>query len=394
MKLSLQDLEPEGKRVLMRVDFNVPMNEKGIVIDDTRIKSSLPSIQYILKKGGILILMSHFGRPKGKVVPSLSLRPVAKRLSELMDQEVLLAPDSVGDEVEQLVKSLSPGQVLMLENLRFHKGEEHPNQEENFAEKLASLGDCYVNDAFGAAHRSHASITELPKFFPKMSAMGFLMEREVFSLSQVALTPKRPFYAIIGGAKIGTKLGILDALIEKIDSIFIGGGMAYTFLRALALQIGDSISDDAMLPDARAFLKACTDKAIQVHLPKDHLITNGEEIKIALAKDGIPEGFKGMDIGPQTVEEWAILLTKGSTIFWNGPMGVYENPNFSEGTKRIAQNLSMVSGDVIVGGGDSVAAVTELKLEKTFTHLSTGGGASLEFIEFGHLPGIDALTPK
>ena len=394
MKLSLQDLDIKGKKVLMRVDFNVPLNEAGMITNDARIQASLPSIEYVLAQGGALILMCHFGRPKGKVDPNLSLRPVAQHLSSILERDVMLAPDSVGSEVESIAKNLQSGEVLLLENLRFHRGEEHPDEEPEFAENLAKLGDIYVDDAFGAAHRSHSSIVGITKFFPKASAMGFLMEKEVSYLSQVVLNPKRPFYAIIGGAKVGSKLGVLNSLSQKIDGIFIGGGMSFTFFKAMGLSIGDSICDDEMIDKAKSFLKICEEKAIQVYLPKDLVVTDDQDIQITLSKDGIKDGWMGMDIGPQTVEEWTPLLSKGATIFWNGPMGVFEEPSFAHGTERLAQNLSTMSGDVIVGGGDSVAAISDLELEKSFAHLSTGGGASLEFIEFGHLPGIDALTPK
>lgn len=394
MKLSLQDLDIKGKKVLMRVDFNVPLNAAGMITNDARIQASLPSIEYVLAQGGSLILMCHFGRPKGKIDPNLSLRPVAQYLSNILERDVMLAPDSVGSDVESIAKNLQVGEVLLLENLRFHKGEEHPDEDPEFAENLAKLGDVYIDDAFGAAHRSHSSIVGITKFFPKTSAMGFLMEKEVSYLSQVVLNPKRPFYAIIGGAKVGSKLGVLNSLSQKIDGIFIGGGMSFTFFKAMGLFIGDSICDDEMIDKAKSFLKICEEKAIQVYLPKDLVVTDGQDIQITLSKDGVKAGWKGMDIGPQTVEEWAPLLSKGATIFWNGPMGVFEEPSFAHGTERLAQNLSTMSGDVIVGGGDSVAAISDLKLEKSFAHLSTGGGASLEFIEFGHLPGVDALTPK
>ncbi len=393
-KLSLQDLDLKGKKVLMRVDFNVPLNENGSISDDTRIVLALPSIEYILKRGGALILMSHFGRPKGKVDLSYSLKPCRERLSILLEKEVSLAPDCVGAETEELVNHLIPGEVLLLENLRFHVGEEHPEKDPEFAENLAKLGDVYVDDAFGAAHRSHASIVAITKHFPKKSAMGFLMEKEFSYLSQIVLTPKRPFYAIIGGAKIGSKIGVFDALAKKIDAIFIGGGMAFTFFKAKGLSIGDSICDDEKLDEAKKILKECDEKSIQVYLPLDVVITNDAETQMILTKDGIPEGWKGMDIGPKTVEKWSENLQKGATIFWNGPMGVFEEAVFAHGTNRLAQNLSTMPGDVIVGGGDSLAAISGLKLQKSFTHLSSGGGALLEFIEKGALPGIDALTNK
>ncbi|MCB1107621.1 MAG: phosphoglycerate kinase [Chlamydiia bacterium] len=392
MKLSLRDLDIKGKKVLMRVDFNVPLNQSGEITDDTRIRASLPSIKYVLEQGGILILMSHLGRPKGKVDPQYSLRPVAQYLSDLLEEEVLLAPDCVGTDVEKIVKTLKPGEILLLENLRFHEGEEHPEEDLGFAKKLAALGDVYVDDAFAAAHRNHASIVDVTHYFPNASAMGFLMEKEIASLSQIVLNPTHPFFAIIGGAKIGTKLGVLSALAQKIDGIFIGGGMAFTFLKAMGIEVGSSICDNSKLADARAFLQTCKEKEIKVHFPKDLVITNDEKIQIILTDDGIKQGWKGMDIGPQTVEEWTKLLNKGETIFWNGPMGVFEEPSFAHGTHRLAQNLANMSAKVIIGGGDSIAAVNQMKLEKKFTHLSSGGGASLEFIEFGHLPGIDHLT--
>ena len=392
MKLSLRDLTIEGKVVLMRVDFNVPLNEAGEITSDARIQASLPSIQYVLEKGGALILMAHLGRPKGRVNEKLSLKPVAKHLSDLIDREVMFAPDCVGKNVETIASHLKQGDVLLLENLRFHQGEEYPEEDKAFGEKLARLGNLYVNDAFGAAHRNHASIVEVPLFFPNKSAMGFLMEKEVSFLSQVVLHPKRPFYAIIGGAKIGTKLGALKALTQKINAIFIGGGMAFTFLKAQGVSIGASICDDALVKEARVFLKTCAEKAIQVHLPKDIVITDDTDIQTVSIKEGIPDGWKGMDIGPETIEEWSTLLVKGTTIFWNGPMGVFEEHSFSHGTKRLAQNLSTINGKVIVGGGDSVAAISSLHLQKSFAHLSTGGGASLEFIEHGTLPGIEKLT--
>lgn len=388
MKLSLQDLDLTGKRVLMRVDFNVPQNDDGTISDDTRIRMALPSIEYVLSQGAALILMSHFGRPKGSPNPTFSLKPCAERLSELLGKEVKLI------NPYEKAKDVKIGEVVLLENLRFHEGEEHPEKDPSFAKSLAELGDIYVNDAFGTAHRKHASTAVITQFFPKKSAMGFLMEKEVSFLSQVVISPKRPFYAILGGAKISSKIGVLESLLQKIDAIFIGGGMAFTFLKLQGIEIGDSLCDDAMIEKAKAFLKGCEEKAIQVHLPKDIVITNDQENQVVLAKDGIPAGWKGMDIGPKTLEEWVVSLDKAATIFWNGPMGVFEVPAFANGTNRLAQNLSTLSASVIVGGGDSVAAINALHLEKNFAHISTGGGAALEYIEHGHLPGIDALTNK
>lgn len=388
MKLSLQDLDIQGKKVLMRVDFNVPLHPDGSISDDTRIRLTLPSIEYVLNQGGALILMSHFGRPKGIPNPAFSLKPCAERLSQLLRKEVRLIATYAQ------AKEIHPGEVVLLENLRFHEGEEHPEKDPSFAKSLAELGDIYVNNAFGTAHRNHASTAVITEYFPKKSAMGFLMEKEVSFLSQVVISPKRPFYAILGGAKVSSKIGVLESLIQKIDAIFIGGGMAFTFLKVQGISIGDSICDDALIEKAQAFLKGCLEKAIQVHLPVDIIITNGTENQVVLVKEGIPSGWKGMDIGPKTLEQWVPLLEKAATIFWNGPMGVFEDPAFASGTNRLAQNLSTLSGNVIVGGGDSVAAINALHLEKNFAHISTGGGASLEFIEYGHLPGIDALTNK
>ena len=388
MKLSLQDLELKGKKVLMRVDFNVPLKVDGTVSDDTRIRLTLPSIEYILSQGASLILMSHLGRPKGTPQPSLSLKPCAMHLSQLLKINIPLITSY------EHAKSIQLGEVVLLENLRFHEGEEHPEHDPQFAKSLAELGDIYINDAFGSAHRKHASTTIITNYFPKLSAMGFLMEKEVSFLSQIALTPKHPFYAILGGSKITSKIGVLDALTPKIDAIFIGGGMAFTFLKVLGTSIGDSIFDEALLDKADSFLKTCYEKAIQVHLPKDIVITDGDTNQTILVKEGIPNGWKGVDIGPKTLEEWSQALQGGSTIFWNGPMGIFEIPAFAQGTKGLAQKLASLPATVIVGGGDSVAAVHAAHLEKNFAHISTGGGASLEYIEYGHLPGIDALTNK
>ncbi|MBF5058731.1 phosphoglycerate kinase [Candidatus Neptunochlamydia vexilliferae] len=389
MTLSIKDLDLKGKKVLMRVDFNVPIDPHGNITDDTRIRLAIPSIQYALDQEATVILMSHFGRPDGKINPELSLKPCADRLSELLERGVELAPDCVGEEVKHIASQLGAGEVLLLENLRFHKGEQYPEKEPAFAKELSELGDVYVNDAFGSAHRKHSSTFAITQFFPEKSAMGLLVESELSFLSRIVLEPKRPFYAIIGGAKIGTKLGVLKALLKKIDALFIGGGMAFTFLKGEGISIGDSICDDEKLEEGKQLLEMCRKKGIEVYLPEDFVITNGKSVQINRT---IPQGWKGMDIGPKTVENWSAKLEKGVTIFWNGPMGVFEEKPFSHGTHRLAQNLSMTKGTVIVGGGDSIAAINLLGLEKGFAHLSTGGGATLEFIEYGHLVGIDALS--
>ena len=378
-KLTLKDLSLKGKRVLMRVDFNVPS-----IADDSRIIASLPSIQYILNQGASLVLMSHLGRPKGKD-PSLSLAPCAKRVGELLHKPVQMAPDCIGPVVEKMAKALQPGQILLLENLRFHAGEEA--QDPEFVAGLAKLGDCYVNDAFGTAHRAHASTAAIAKYFPGKSAMGFLMEKEIKALSPLLSNPGRPFYAIIGGAKISSKIGVIQKLLERVDGLFIGGAMAFTFLKAQGITIGNSMCED---------LK--TVPKGNIHLPIDLVIadafSNDAKRQTVPTQQGIPPGWQGMDIGPQTVAAWGRLLKPAATIFWNGPVGVFEMPNFAAGTRKVAELLANSKAMTVVGGGDSVAAVEQMGLGDKMTYLSTGGGASLEFLEFGHLPGIDALSDK
>lgn len=387
-KLTLKDLSLAGKRVLMRVDFNVPM-ENGKITDDSRIRASLPSIRYVLDQGASLILMSHLGRPKGKDL-SASLKPCAERLSELLKKRVTMAPDCVGPEVEQLASALQPGQVLLLENLRFHPGEEAPEKDPKFVEGLAKLGDCYINDAFGTAHRAHASTAVIAKYFPGKAAMGFLIEKELEELSPLVKGPKRPFFAIIGGAKISSKIGVIKSLLNSVDGLFIGGAMAFTFLKAKGIEIGASPCEDP---------KTIQDLPLgKIHLPLDLVVadafSNDANKKIVSANEGIPSGWQGMDIGPKTMAAWSAQLQTGATIFWNGPLGVFEMANFATGTRKIAETLAHSNAKTIIGGGDSVAAIEQMGLADRFSHLSTGGGASLELIEFGHLPGIDALSNK
>ena len=391
---SLQSMDLKEKRVLVRVDFNVPLDKTGKITDDTRIKQALPTIEYLVKQDAKVILLSHLGRPKGKKDESLSLRPCADRLGELLQKDVKLAPDCIGKATQTLVMAMKPGDVVLLENLRFHKEEEHPD--EQFAEGLAELGEVYVDDAFATAHRKHTSTYCLPSLFENKAAGGFLMEKEVNHLSPLVLQPKRPFYAILGGAKIESKLGVLNALLSKVDGLFIGGGMAFTFMKASGIPIGNSLCDDHLLDEARRIMQQCQEKAIKFYLPKDILVGRGftdeAELECVPVKDGLPDGWQGMDIGEETVKEWSETLKSAATVFWNGPMGIFEFEEFANGTKGIAEALANLDGDTIVGGGDSVAAVNQLGLSKNFTHISTGGGAALEFIEHGHLPGIDILS--
>jgi phosphoglycerate kinase len=393
--LTLKDLNLKGKRVLMRVDFNVPLDKQGEIVDDTRIREALPSIQYILEQGGSLVLMSHLGRPKGRD-PSLSLAPCARRLGELLSAPVAFIGDCIGEEVERKAKELKMGSVLLLENVRFYPAEEKPDSDPLFAEKLSKLGDFYVDDAFGAAHRRHSSTYTIVKSFsPGRAAIGLLMEKEMRAFDSLLVHPKRPFYAMIGGAKISSKIGVLTALISKVDALFVGGAMAYTFFKAKGIDVGASLFEKDFIETAQKIMDECSAKQVPLFLPIDHVIAEAEGSKIETqpTSQTVPTGWKGMDIGPLTVKEWSKAFSKAATIFWNGPLGVVERPPFAVGTNAIAHALANLSAvNRIVGGGDSVAAINALHLAEKFTHISTGGGASLEYLELGHLPGIDILT--
>lgn len=394
--MRLTDLPIYGKKVLLRVDFNVPIDGEGNIKDDTRIKAALPTIQYILDQGASVIIMSHLGRPKGEIKMEFSLAPCATRLEELLKKPINMAPDCIGKKVEKMTEKLQPGEILLLENLRFHAAEEKPEQDSSFAKQLADLGDFYVNDAFGTAHRAHSSTAIIAQYFKGQCAPGLLMEREIEFLQDHFTNPQRPFYAIVGGAKVSTKLGVLKALLEKVDALFIGGGMAFTFFKAKGLPIGDSLLEEPLLKDATEFLRLADQKKIPVYLPKDLVIAkefkNDSPKKVILATQGIPDGWQGMDIGPITRTEWVNTLRNAKMIFWNGPLGVFEFSHFAEGTHAIAAALAQHLAITIAGGGDSVAAINQLDLAKEFNHISTGGGATLEFIEQGHLPGINALN--
>ncbi len=397
-KLLLSDLNFRDKCVLVRVDFNVPLNEKGEITDATRIRKCLPTIETILMRGGKVILMSHLGRPKGKRDPKFSLTPCYEALKKLLPCEVFFSPDCIGKEAETLASRLQTSQVLLLENLRFHAAEEKPDTDPTFAKQLAKLGDLYVNDAFGAAHRKHSSTATITQYFPNCAGMGLLMEAEVRFLTQILSEPKRPFYALIGGAKISSKIGVLTSLLQKVDELFIGGGMAYTFLKAQGINIGSSLVENDLVPTAKDILNSSAQKNITLHLPEDLVIAdrfaNDASKKTIAVSDGIPQKWEGMDIGPKTAQKWSKEFEKCATFFWNGPVGVFEFPNFAKGTHVIAKALAENPATTIVGGGDSLAAVNQLGISQKFSHISTGGGASLEFIEFGHLPGIDTLSNK
>lgn len=394
-KLSLRECLIKGKKVLIRVDFNVPLDKEGRITDDSRIVASLPSIKYVLDQGGSAILMSHLGRPKNGPTPELSLKPCADALSSLLHREVLFAPDCVGPEVERLARSLKPGQVLLLENLRFYAAEEAPEKNPLFAEQLAGLGDLYVNDAFGTAHRVHSSTAAITQFFPEKSAAGFLLEKEIQFLGGALMNPQRPFHAIIGGSKISSKIGVLKALIKSVDVLLIGGGMAYTFFKATGISIGDSICEDAYLQEAVEVMDAAKAANVLLLLPSDNVVVSKTGVvQTVETKEGIPAGFKGADIGPKTIADFLKTLKQAKTILWNGPLGIFEDPRFASGTEAVAQALPSIDAITIVGGGDSIAAIHKAGVADKITHLSTGGGASLEYIEQGTLPGIEALTEK
>lgn len=396
-KISLADLQLQGKKVLMRVDFNVPIDKEGAIVDDARIVAALPSIRFVIEHGGALILMSHLGRPKAeKYDPQLSLKPCATRLSELLNLPVIMAPDCVGEEVNKLVDALHPGQVLLLENLRFHAGEEHPEEHPEFVKALAQLGDVYVNDAFGTAHRAHASTVEVARYFPSCAAAGFLMQKELDVLGKLISDPPLPFHALIGGAKVSTKINTLNALLKRTNVLYIAGAMAFTFYKAQGRAIGDSPYEEKFCAAALQLLEDSRQLGVEVVLPVDNLIADkiseDAAIKICPASQAIPEGWEGVDIGPETITLFRQKLSRAATILWNGPVGIYEIDCFANGTKAIAKAIVEGKALVVVGGGDSVAAVQAAGVADKIAHLSTGGGATLEFLEFGSLPGIEALT--
>ena len=392
-KLSVEDLKLKGQRVLIRVDFNVPLNDKQI-IDDTRIRAALPTIKHVIENGGKAILMSHLGRPDGKVMPEFSLKPAAERLRELLEKAVTMAPDCIGDEVKAIVSKMEDGDVVLLENLRFH-AEEQKN-DPDFAKKLAELADLYVNDAFGAAHRAHASTAGVTKYVSQ-SAAGFLMQKEIKYISKAIENPERPFMVVLGGAKVSDKIGVIEHLMRKADDILIGGAMAYTFLKAQGKKVGKSLVEEDKVEMARELLKKSLDLSVPVYLPIDHVVAD-EFAPDANTKThhrcSVCDGWHGMDIGPDTIATYKGVLKNAKTIIWNGPMGVFEFDAFAKGSFAIAKILAESDAVTIVGGGDCVAAVQKSGYADKITHISTGGGASLELMEGTELPGIAALTDK
>ncbi|NLU11011.1 MAG: phosphoglycerate kinase [Tepidanaerobacter acetatoxydans] len=392
-KKTLEDFEVENKRVLVRVDLNVPVDENGNITDDTRIRAALPTINYLVSKGAKVILASHFGRPKGKVNPKYSLAPVAKRLSELLDKEVVMAPDCIGKTVENLVAQMKPKDVILLENVRFHEGEEKNDPE--FAKKLAQLADIFINDAFGTSHRAHASTVGVAKFLP--AGAGYLMQKEIEIMGNALENPERPFVAILGGAKVGDKIGVIKNLLSKVDVLLIGGGMAYTFLKSQGYEIGKSLLESDKIELAASLLNEAKEKNVKLLLPDDVVVTS--ELKEGLPYEtvsiaDIPKDKMGVDIGEKTRDKFADIIKEAKTVIWNGPMGVFEIEAYAAGTLAVAKAMAESKAVTIIGGGDSAAAVEQMGLAKYMTHISTGGGASLEFLEGKELPGVAALNDK
>jgi phosphoglycerate kinase len=394
--LTMDQFNFKGKKALIRVDFNVPLDEGKNVTDDTRIRAALPTIKKVINDGGSVILMSHLGRPKGKIDPEFSLKPVADKLADVLNTGVKFAEDSCGEDAKRKAAALKPGEVLLLENLRFHKEEE--SGDKTFARELASLGDIYINDAFGTAHRAHASTTAIAAYFPEEKLFGYLMDKEIKNIDKVLRTHENPFTAIIGGSKVSDKVGIIESLIEKADNILIGGAMAYTFIKALGGHVGNSRVEEDKLELARSLYEKAKTKGVQLLLPEDSLTTetfsNDAEIQILSSWD-IPAGRMGLDIGPEARKKYAEVIESSKTILWNGPMGVFEWDNFEAGTKDVAYAVAGATKNngaySLIGGGDSVAAINKFELDKEVSYVSTGGGAMLEYLEGLELPGIKAI---
>jgi len=394
-KLSVQGVDLAGRRVLIRVDFNVPLDDARHITDDTRIRAATSTIEYVLAQGGLPVLMSHLGRPKGERKPEFSLAPVAKHLAEVLGRRVHFAEDCVGSAATSTLAGAKPGEVVLLENLRFHAAETDNDPE--FSAQLAQLGDLYVNDAFGTAHRAHASTVGVTKHFDQC-ASGLLMDKELENLGTLLERPRRPFVAVLGGAKVSGKIEVIDNLLGKVDSILVGGGMAFTFFRVLGLDIGKSLVEEDVLDTVKDILERAKASSTELVLPEDVVVSDrfgedGERDEV-LATD-IPEGWMGLDVGPRTVKRFGEIIEKAGTVFWNGPMGVFEMDAFAKGTRAVARTIAAATehgAQSVVGGGDSVAALTQASLEHKITHVSTGGGASLEFMAGKNLPGVDALS--
>ncbi len=392
-KRTVRDVEVAGRRVLVRVDFNVPLDEHGRVADDRRIRESLPTVQYLLERGAAVVLMSHLGRPGGRVVEDLRMAPVGERLAELLGRPVQVLPDCVGPQVEAAVARLRPGEVALLENLRFHPGEEANDPE--FAAALARLGDLYVNDAFGTAHRAHASTVGVARYLPAVA--GLLMEKEIRYLSRLLESPDRPFVAVLGGKKVSDKIGVLQNLLPRVDAVLVGGGMAYTFLRAQGYQVGQSVLEEDKLELARELVELAQRRGVELLLPEDVVVAerlDAEAPRRTVAVQDIPEGWMGVDIGPRTAQRFARVVEDARLVVWNGPMGVFEVAPFAEGTRVVAEAVARCRGTTVVGGGDTAAAVEQFGLLDRFDHVSTGGGATLEFLEGRELPGIRVLEDR
>lgn len=392
-KKTIEDIEVAGKKVLVRCDFNVPLDENKNITDENRLIGALPTIKYLIDHKAKVILCSHLGRPKGEFNPKFSLAPVAKRLSELLGQEVKMASDVIGDSAKALAASLKDGEVMLLENVRFHKEEEKNDPE--FAKALASLAEVYVNDAFGTAHRAHASTAGVAEYLP--AVCGFLIKKEIEIMGKALSNPERPFVAILGGAKVSDKIGVIENLLDKVDYLIIGGGMAYTFLKAKGYEIGTSICENEKIELATNIMEKAQQKGVELLLPVETVVAkefSADSEPVVVPSDKIPADMMGMDIGPKTIELFSEVVKKAKTVIWNGPMGVFEFPKFAVGTKAIAKALAETDAVTIIGGGDSAAAVAQLGFADKMTHISTGGGASLEYLEGIELPGIAALNDK
>jgi len=392
-KKTIKDIDLKEKKVLVRCDFNVPLDENQNITDNTRIVAALPTIKYLLENNCSIVLCSHLGRPKGEVKPEFSLKPVAKELSKLLDKEVIMANDVVGEDATSKAAELQPGQILLLENVRFHR--EETDNDPEFSKKLASMAEVFVNDAFGAAHRAHSSTVGVAAYLPAVS--GLLIEKELKFLGNALNNPERPFVAILGGAKVSDKIGVIDSLLEKVDTLMIGGGMAYTFFKAQGYEVGNSICEVDKLDLAKEAMEKAKERGVKLMLPVDTKI--GKEFKPdteskVVAWTEIPEEWEGFDIGPKTIEMFKEELQKAKTVVWNGPLGLFEFDQFAIGTNEIAKTLSEIDATTIIGGGDSAAAVRKAGLQDKMTHISTGGGASLEFLEGKKLPGIECLQDK